>query len=54
MSKKLMMSAILAAVAFGALAPSVAMAKDPPKTKEDCAKISTMKWDDAAKKCVKK
>lgn len=54
MSKKLMMSAVLAAIAVGAIAPTIAMAKDAPKTKADCEKISTMKWDDAAKKCVKK
>lgn len=54
MSKKLMTSAILAAVAFGALAPSIAMAKDAPKTKAACEKVSTMKWDDATSKCVKK
>ena len=54
MSKKLMTTAILAAVAFGAVAPGIAMAKDAPKTKAACEKISTMKWDDATSKCVKK
>lgn len=54
MSKKLMTSAILAAIAFGAVAPSIAMAKDAPKTKAACDKVSTMKWDDATSKCVKK
>jgi len=54
MSKKLMATAIVAAVAFGAVAPGIAMAKGAPKTKEACAKISTMKWDDASSKCVKK
>ncbi|MFN3624384.1 MAG: hypothetical protein ACK4TP_10015 [Hyphomicrobium sp.] len=54
MSKKLMTSAILAAIAVGAIAPGVAMAKAAPKTKSACEKISTMKWDDATSKCVKK
>ena len=52
MSKKLMTAAVLAAVAFGVAAP--AMAKGAPKTKAACEKISTMKWDDAGAKCVKK
>jgi hypothetical protein len=54
MSKKLLSTAILAALAFGAVAPGIAMAKDAPKTKAACEKISTMKWDDASSKCVKK
>ena len=54
MSKKLMTTAILAAVAFGAVAPGIAMAKGAPKTKSACEKISTMKWDDAGARCVKK
>lgn len=54
MSKKLMTSAILAAIALGAVAPSIAMAKAAPKTKSACENISTMKWDDATSKCVKK
>jgi hypothetical protein len=54
MSKKLMTTAILTAIAFGAVAPSIALAKDAPKTKAACEKISTMKWDDATKQCVKK
>jgi hypothetical protein len=54
MSKKLISTAILAAVAFGAIAPGIAMAKGAPKTKAACEKISTMKWDDAGSKCVKK
>ncbi len=54
MSKKLTMTALLAAVAFGAVAPGIAMAKDAPKTKAACEKVSTMKWDDATSKCVKK
>jgi hypothetical protein len=54
MSKKLMTSAILAAIAISAVAPTIAMAKSAPKTKADCEKVSTMKWDDATSKCVKK
>lgn len=54
MSKKLTTAAILAAIAFGAVAPSIAMAKDAPKTKAACEKVTTMKWDDTASKCVKK
>ncbi|WP_195930321.1 hypothetical protein [Hyphomicrobium album] len=54
MSKKLLSTAILAAIAFGAVAPGIAMAKDAPKTKAACEKITTMKWDDASSKCVKK
>lgn len=53
MSKKLLATAVLAALAFGAVAPA-AMAKDAPKTKAACEKITTMKWDDATSKCVKK
>lgn len=52
MSKKLLSTIILAAVAFGVAAP--AMAKGAPKTKAACEKISTMKWDDGTSKCVKK
>jgi hypothetical protein len=54
MSKKLLSTAILAAIAFGAVAPGIAMAKGAPKTKAACEKIATMKWDDTASKCVKK
>ena len=54
MSKKLLSTAILAAIAFGAVAPGIAMAKGAPKTKAACEKIATMKWDDASSKCVKK
>ena len=54
MSKKLLTTTILAALAFGAVAPGIAMAKGAPKTKAACEKISTMKWDDASSKCVKK
>ncbi|MFA5898859.1 MAG: hypothetical protein WC829_07065 [Hyphomicrobium sp.] len=54
MSKKLVMTAVLSALAFGAVAPGIAMAKSAPKTKADCEKVSTMKWDDTASKCVKK
>ena len=52
MTKKLMTAAVLAAVAFGVAAP--AMDKGAPKTNAACEKISTMKWDDAGAKCVKK
>jgi hypothetical protein len=52
--KKLLTTAVLAAVAFGVAAPGIAMAKGAPKTKAACEKISTMKWDDATSKCVKK
>jgi hypothetical protein len=54
MSNKLLTTALLAAIAFGAVAPGIAMAKGAPKTKAACEKISTMKWDDTAAKCVKK
>ncbi|HWK32213.1 MAG TPA: hypothetical protein VNR51_00855 [Hyphomicrobium sp.] len=54
MSKKLLINAVLAAVAFSVVAPGIAAAKDAPKTKASCEKISTMKWDDASSKCVKK
>ena len=54
MSKKLMTAAILSAIAVGAVAPTIAMAKSAPKNKADCEKVSTMKWDDASSKCVKK
>jgi hypothetical protein len=54
MSKTILATTILAALAFGALAPSIAMAKGAPKTKAACEKITTMKWDDASSKCVKK
>ena len=54
MSKKLLTTALLTAIAFGAVAPGIAMAKGVPKDKSACEKISTMKWDDSASKCVKK
>jgi hypothetical protein len=53
MTKKIMSTAILAGLLFGLAAP-VAMAKTAPKTKAECEKITTMKWDDATSKCVKK
>jgi hypothetical protein len=52
MSKKLMGTVILAGLALGLAAP--VMAKSAPKTKSECQKITTMKWDDASSKCVKK
>lgn len=42
MSKKLMTAAILSAIAVGAVAPTIAMAKSAPKNKADCEKVSTM------------
>jgi hypothetical protein len=50
---KILSAAILAGLMFGLAAPMV-QAKDAPKTKADCEKIATMKWDDATKTCVKK
>jgi hypothetical protein len=52
MSKKLMGTVILAGLALGLAAP--VMAKSAPKTKAECQKITTMKWDDASAKCVKR
>jgi hypothetical protein len=53
MSKKILSTAILAGLLFGLAAPIVE-AKDAPKTKADCEKMTNMKWDDASSKCVKK
>jgi hypothetical protein len=53
MSKKIVSTAILAGLLFGLAAP-IAQSKNTPKTKEECDKMTNMKWDDAAKKCVKK
>jgi hypothetical protein len=53
MSKKIMSTAILAGLLFGLAAP-IAQAKDAPKTKAECEKMTNMKWDDATSKCVKK
>ncbi len=50
---KILSTAILAGLMFGLAAPIVE-AKSAPKTKADCEKIATMKWDDATSKCVKK
>jgi hypothetical protein len=52
MSKKIMGAVIMAGLALGLAAP--VMAKAAPKTKAECAKLTTMKWDDASSKCVKK
>ena len=38
----------------GGLAAPVVQAKDAPKTKAECEKMTNMKWDDATKACVKK
>jgi hypothetical protein len=53
MSKKIVSAAILAGLLFSVAAP-LAQAKSTPKTKAECEKITTMKWDDATSKCVKK
>ncbi len=50
---KIVSTAVLAAVLFGVAAP-IAEAKSTPKTKADCEKITSMKWDDAKSKCVKR
>jgi hypothetical protein len=50
---KFLSTAILAGLLFGLAAPIVE-AKSAPKTKAECEKITTMKWDDSASKCVKK
>ncbi len=47
---KLMMSSLL--VLGLATSPAWAQAKEAPKTKADCEKVKTMKWD--GKACVKK
>jgi hypothetical protein len=52
MSKKIMGTVILAGFVLGLAAP--VMAKSAPKTKAECEKITTMKWDDSSSKCVKK
>lgn len=51
--KKIVGTAIIAGLLCGLAAP-IAMAKSAPKTKEECEKLADKKWDDAAKKCVKK
>ena len=53
MTKKILSTAVLAGVLFGLAAP-IAQAKSAPKTKAECEKITTMKWDESASKCVKK
>jgi hypothetical protein len=50
---KIMSAAILAGLLLGLAAP-VVEAKNAPKTKAECEKITNMKWDDATSKCVKK
>jgi hypothetical protein len=49
---RIVSSAIVAALLVAVTAP--AFAADAPKTKADCEKTKDMKWDDAAKACVKK
>lgn len=46
---KIAACAVALAIAF---APAAAFAA-APKTKEACEKAKNMKWDEAAKKCVK-
>ncbi len=53
MSKKILSAVILAGL-MCAVAGPIAEAKSAPKTKAECEKITTMKWDDATSKCVKK
>jgi hypothetical protein len=53
MSKKIVSTAILAGLLFSLAAP-IAQAKDAPKTKAECEKMTDMKWDGASSKCVKK
>ncbi len=45
-------AAIVAGLLCAFAAP--AFAADAPKTKAECEKMKDMKWDDAAKACVKK
>ncbi len=49
---RIVSSAIVAALLVAVTAP--AFAADAPKTRADCEKKKDMKWDDAAKACVKK
>lgn len=52
MSAKIISTAVLAGLLLAFAAP--VFAADAPKTQADCEKKKDMKWDDAAKKCVKK
>jgi hypothetical protein len=54
MLTKLMGSVVAASILFSVAAPIAAYAADAPKTKSECAKIKTMKWDAVHKTCVKK
>jgi hypothetical protein len=54
MSSKLVIATLAAAISFGALAPTIALAKDAPKNKAACEKVSTMRWDETSGKCVKR
>jgi hypothetical protein len=49
---KILSAAIVAGLLCAFAAP--AFAADAPKTKAECEKMKDMKWDDAAKACVKK
>lgn len=53
MLTKLLASTIAASFLLAA-APIAAQAKDAPKTKSECQKVKTMKWDAVTKTCVKK
>ena len=49
---KILSTAIVAGLLFAVTAP--VLAADAPKTKAECEKMKDMKWDVAAKACVKK
>jgi ABC-type Fe2+-enterobactin transport system substrate-binding protein len=49
---RILSTAIVAGLLFAVTAPL--FAADAPKTKAECEKMKDMKWDDAAKACVKK
>ena len=49
---KFLSAAIVAGLLCAFVVP--AFAADAPKTKAECEKMKDMKWDDAAKACVKK
>ena len=52
MSKKIVSASIVAGLLFGLAAP-IAQAKDTPKTKTECEKMTDMKWNDTTSKCEK-
>jgi hypothetical protein len=53
MLAKLLGGAVITGILLVATAPLL-LAQDAPKTKEDCAKLQDMKWDDATQTCIKK